>query len=551
MNYNKSLFQGVPKKNPNVTTFNLSHEWKSQISLGKLVPCLLLEAMPGDDFIINSEFMSRAQSLFYPIMHKLTMRCDYYYIPNRILWTYQGTGNQGWAKWISEMTEETLPYIDADMEESGAEINQRVLSYMGVPLSSHATNHIVSGISAFPLSAYLKIYDEYYRVPQLEDELWFPLVDGDNTATFNTQMGANWKCLPSLWEKDYFTSALPTPQIGEAVRIPLVNEDPTIDADATGGEFTYPSRWVKADGTTPATPGQSLTTGADSLTVIGSDTGSGLNIQETAATIKQLRVAEILQSYYERIMKIGQRYRDFIEGMFGHDPMPMSVDVPVQFGSKFGRIQISDTLTTAETVNGTVTSVTGDYRGNANLYSADNDNMRCTCLEHGWIMAIIQVNPNTGYGNGLHRMWKRKVQTDFPLDMFSTIGDQEILKEEVVYHFSNNAKNEETFGYIPRHSEMRYQNNIFTNTLLFNNNISQHLGRLWNWQTLNYDDLEINKAFVHTDQPITQGGIRTANVFRVLPISGAGDAAQHTLFLHIFHSIYVKRNLPLYATPKL
>lgn len=551
MSYNKSLFEGVPKKNPNQSRFNLSHEWKSQFSLGRLIPCLLLETMPNDEFSINSEFLFRFQSLYYPIMSTITMRCDYHYIPTRILWPYQGSTNQGWRKWISEQTEEELPYVNANMQFSTTGANNTILQFMGIPLIDHATeaNYTINNLLAFPLSAYLKCCDQYYRVSQLEDERWFPLQPGDNTTAFENALGVSgskrYNTLGSLWMKDYFTSALPTPQIGEAVQIPMVADpnDPT----------TYPTRWMDSSGNTSGTDSAIAYDGTNAQTQVGITSGipAFLDTQTNAADIRQLRLAEVLQGYYERIMKIGQRYTDFIEGLFGQNPTPGLVEEPILFGSKFGRVQISDTMTTAETVNGTVVSVTGDYRGNANLYSNDRDTIHYHCREHGYILGIIQVNPNTNYGQGIHRLWRRQVQTDFPLDMFSTIGDQEILKEELVYNYLDTSTNEETFGYIPRHSEMRYQNNIFVGELLHATGQSQHLGRIWDLATFDMEDLEINEQFVHCLLNGDNGGIRVTDTFRVLPIIATGSPAQHTVFAHIYHSIYVNRNLPLYATPKL
>jgi len=544
MNYNKSLFEGTPKMRPNMSRFNLSHEYKSIMDVGRLTPVLTLEVFPQDEFTINSEFMFRFQPLYFPIMHKLTMRADYFYIPNRILWPRTGPENLGWEKWIAEMEEYEHPVVDADMEFNGGGTSTQVLSYMGIPLlGESASNKIITGLNAFPLSAYLKIWDEYYRVPQLEDERWFPLQPGDNTAAFGTAFGDvnpdQYHCFYSKWEKDYLTSCLPTPQIGEAVQVPLISDELPIGQTVRDSTTGLPASGI------------SLNTGNSGELTDGNDP-MYLDIQESASIIKQLRIAEVLQSYYERIMKVGQRYRDFILGMWGNDPQPGVIDRPVLFGSKFGRVQIADVMTQAETLtppNYDYTHRTGDYRGQANLYQQDNDELKYTCMEHGWIICILQVNPNTSYGGGIQRFWRRSIQTDYPLAMFSSIGDQEVLKEEVRYRpDSSTEANRGTFGYNPRHSEARYQNNIHTSHLEFNELISTHMGRVWNDNL----DTEIDSNFVTTVPAPTEGGLRLSDVFRILPLStDSGSSAQATMFTHIFHSIYVYRALPLYATPNL
>lgn len=547
MNYNKSLFEGVPKKQVNKSRFNLSHEYKAQMLPGQLIPVLTMEMLPQDEITLDSEFMFRFSPLYFPIMQKMTMRCDYYYIPNRILWQ-ESTGNIGWSKWIAEMEEATPPMMKANLDFETLTFSDKVLAYMGLPLLHEEVgvrDNFIDNLNALPLSAYLKIYDEYYRISQLEEEKWFNLQEGDNTAAFNTAFGVvadgGWKTLRANWEKDYFTSALPTPQIGDAVTIPITDEN-------------LRTGWVDDSGT-PVTGALNAATEptGEAKTQIGA---TDVHIEATA-TIRDLRLAETLQSYYERILKIGQRYRDFIKGLWGTDPTPGFVDVPILLGSKFGRVQIADVMSTTQTAVTGNSAKLADYAGQANLYTNDGGAIKYECREHGWLMAILQVNPNTGYGQGVERFWRRSVQTDYALDMFSGIGDQEILKEEVMYNnkTSELTKNQETFGYIPRHSEYRYKNNVFTGDLIYNAGVSQHLGRIWNPTEVHgavYDqDIEIGELFVKSGS-LLNGGIRLTDVFRILTTNkDVQYPTEGVIYAHIFHSIYMNRALPMFATPKL
>lgn len=563
MNYNQSLFEGVPRKQQNKSRFNRSHEWKGQIFPGKLTPVLLQECMPGDEWTIEQEFMFRFQGLYYPIMHKLTMRADTFWIPNRILWPEGTDTNVGWKKWITEQEEIAPPTMTANMELNSNTFMDLVLNYMGIPLIIEGVTktETISGLNAFPLSAYLKIWDEYYRNPQLEDERWFPLVNGDNTA-FNGAFGTilnRYHCFATKWEMDYFTSALPQPQLGDEIVIPTVEDGfpktATIWKKVADGTASGDDTAIEINAAGAGVAGGTYTTQGGA---------SGL-YHEHDATIKQLRLAETLQAFYERVMKVGTRYRDYIKGLFQEDPEPGVVDVPVLIRSTFGRVQVSDVLSTADTGVSEGSDITGEnvgnYRGNMNLYDGGGDKIRYDCREHGFIMTILQINPNTSYGQGIHRLWRRSVQTDYPLDIFSGIGDQEILKEEVLYNpiTAQLAKNDETFGYIPRHSEMRYQNNIHVGRLNHFDGVSMHAGRIWDVDITDWDtEIEINAAFVGTSldpvgNPTTvdNGLIRYTDIWKVLPVSmsNPGNASQGVIFAHIFHSIFVNRALPMYATP--
>lgn len=565
MSYKKPIFEGVPKKNVNKSTFNLSHEWKCAYVPGYIQPVMLLETLPGDEWSINSEFFFRFSPLFYPLMQKFTMRCNYFKVPYRILWysaEYPTPERTDWTSWITEMSDLPLPTCipDCGVPSNGDQFNYKLASKFGLPELTYTPppNNLVTTVGpvvAFPFSAYLKIWDWYYRIPQLEDERFFPLESGDNTNDMNSAFGVSagqWTMFSSKWEQDYFTAALPTPQIGDAITIPISDDVTTVRRVDGGtvanavplevGNGTSTERLINADG--------------DNVII------------DNAATIRDLRLAETLQHYYERIMKVGQRYRDFIKGLWGNDPQPGLIDSPVLFGSKFGRVQISDVMAQADTAYSEQgTRYTGDYVGQASLYSHDNEMMNVYCEEHGLIMALLEMNPNTSYGQGVHRMWRRFVQTDYALDLFAGIGDQEILKEEVYFSWptADAAKNQDTFGYIPRFSEYRYFPNMAVSEMQRGTGLSQHLGRHWDGNYMGsgggMDDLSISNAFTNVgvsnlnlepDDNADNGHIRNTDVFRALPAKPESNTSfEGIVFCHIYHEIYVKRNLPFFSTPKL
>jgi len=180
-----------------------------------------------------------------------------------------------------------------------------------------------------------------------------------------------------------------------------------------------------------------------------------------------------------------------------------------------------------------------------------------------FLFCILQVNPNTTYGQGVERLWRRSLQTDYPLDMFSGIGDQEILKKEVLLNTLTTdflaGVNEETFGYIPRYSEMKYRNGIYGGNMQSSFGLSQHLGRHWGWAEntgVNFDNVQINEQFINMQDPnvyefrALRGGLREVDIFSVLPLLG-GNTSENTIFCHILISAFVNRNLPMFSTPKL
>lgn len=562
MSYNKSLFQGVPKIKPGSSYFDMSHEWKDDLVPGRLIPCFMKECMPQDNWKIRPEFFFRCDPLYYPIVQKLTMRWDLFWIPFRILWPEDDLGGS-WTKWITGQTDITPPYHSADMSREltvwGTDVHaipNQVLSYMGLPLLKPVediTSTVIVDLNAFPLSAYLKVWDEYYRNPQLEEERWFPLAGADMTASFDTAFDNGlfpgyFGCFSAKWEMDYFTSALPTPQVGEAILIPSVED----------GFPKETTQWKKSSDGSLAPDGDLTVdtggSGEDGGTMVA---GTGV-YHEHNATIKQLRLAEVLQSFYERMMKVGQRYRDYIEGMFGDDPQPGTVDVPVAVGSLFGRFQVADVMQQATTEVDSIKHRTGDYTGQINMYQNGEETLRYKCLEHGILLGILQVNPNTGYGQGVERFWRRRFLTDYPMDRFANIGDQEILKEEVVYNpvIAQEELNRDTFGYIPRFSEMRYACNHYGGRLSYGIGLSKHLGRHWFGEdgytnpTEYGNRIEINSDFV-SSVASNLGGTRITDVWRALPSEASQSPTQGVITAYVLFEASVERQLPLYSTPNL
>lgn len=551
--YSSRLFQGVQKKNVQKSTVDLSHEWKHDFQIGDYTPMLKIPTLPGGEYEIETDFFFKFEPLYYPIIHRCNLDADYFFVPNRIMWpATPGNDQTGWTNWIMLKNETEHPTIDVDMEDItvDANSNNSVMGYFGLPyLMPDGVNRttVHTSMNAFPAMAYILIWDQYYRNPQLEDERGFPLVAGDNTAAmiaaygFTTPTDVRLSCLPAKWALDYFTSAIPTPQAGDAITIPITDEN-------------LRTGWVD-DAGNPVTGALNAATEptGEPKTQIGA---TDVHIEATA-TMRQLRLAEVLQSFRESLIKIGQRYRDYIIGIFAEDPTPMDISVPMMIGNYKGIVEVSEVLSTGNfTSSSSTINKLADYAGNAGLYTQPDNKIRFQTKEHGLIIGIMNVMPNTGYGQGIERYWRYSTPYDYPMDIFSTVGDQEILKEEVFYTnlIADAAKNNETFGYIPKYSEARFINNSYGTNLAFRAGVSTHLGRWWNPETTtgaDYDNrVELDEYFIAAAGSVDAGNIRISDVFRVLTLQNA-ESVQKVITGYLYHRITARIPLPLYSTPGL
>lgn len=75
----------------------LSHDWKASFTMGKLVPFLMLFTFPNDYFKISAEVMMRFAPLYLPIMHRVNLAMDYFFVPMRVIWGQtENTPLRGW-----------------------------------------------------------------------------------------------------------------------------------------------------------------------------------------------------------------------------------------------------------------------------------------------------------------------------------------------------------------------------------------------------------------------------------------------------------------------
>lgn len=168
-----NVFTDIFLKRPESSKFDLSHEKKLTFSMGELVPICCMEAIPGDKFELNYVNLIRFAPMIAPVMHKVKVKTEYFFIPNRIIFDQ-------WEKFITGVdggTPVAAPTIFVDdVMDKGT-----LADYLGVPPGDYSEHNFA--ISALPFGAYLKVFDDWYRdqnlVPETNDSTLNP---GDNTA---------------------------------------------------------------------------------------------------------------------------------------------------------------------------------------------------------------------------------------------------------------------------------------------------------------------------------------------------------------------------------
>lgn len=507
---------------PNTNKFDLSLDNKLTLDMGKLYPVLVQDTIPGDHFKITPEMLIRFAPLVFPIMHRIDATIHFFYVPNRIIW-------ENWPKFLAGENH-TPPYFQGNNDVDGelAVPVGSLFDYLGLPLSTN----IKEPVDALPWMAYLRIYNEYYQ-DQNNDSFYTTirdtcealktmdgLINKDNWPVDNLESYADINMIWNrAWEHDYFTSALPYAQKGDAVNIPMsmlveVTEARRISDDAipTGSD-------VLLDGAGNITAsGYGVGGSTDPTKLIGQST-------EITGTINQLRVAMQLQKFLEKNARSGTRYNELIKAHFGVNIGDDRISRPEYIGGIKNNIVISEVLQTSQTNE---TSPLGDYAGYASGLIGGNT-ISYYCPEHGYIMAILSVVPKTAYFQGIPRKFSRRTFQDYYWQEFAHIGEQSILNKELYYDTADTTEvNNAEFGYIPRYSEYKYNpsevhGNYRTDMLDF------HLARNFGSRP------SLNEEFIYVNDDKRIFAVTQEDV--------------NSLYAHIYFNIEADRKIPFFTDP--
>lgn len=439
--------------------FNLSHRVPLTCDVGELVPAALVHVNPGDIFNHSSSALVRTLPLVAPLMHKMDVRIHHWFVPNRILWTdfekfITGgpTGNDATVH----------PYIDLPNSGAGGVTQGSLANYLGVPTGNNAD---LTGyrVNALPFRAYALIYNEFYRDQDLSAALTINLGSGADTTT-NTALQR------IMWEKDYFTSARPTPQLGNDVTIALGANAPVVRNSAAptvqlrNNQDTVTDRNWNTAAATGAMTQFPAHANAGSVQ-FGTNTGLLADLASaTGISVIQLRTALALQRFREKRMKYGNRYEDLLASM-GVNPRDSRLQLPEYLGGGKTPLQISEVLQTSVTTDDANDYGVGNLRGHG-IAAVRSNAYKRVFEEHGMVITMFSIRPKSGYMQSLHKHWMFQTKEDYWQPEREHIGQQTILNREVK---ANHATPNGIFGFQDRYDDYRFiENRVageFTTTL--------------------------------------------------------------------------------------
>lgn len=502
------------KNNVHRSGFDLSRRNCFTAKVGEIIPVLCEEVLPGDKWNINMREFMRTAPVQTASFGRVRQYYDFYFVPYNLLW-------DKWESWIMQTKQAfhaksilasadefpTHPYMSmnemlslfTDMQDHDSSYyldysapvrvadttpvydgTSRLMSYLGYPLTKSSGISGDLALNPFPVLAYQKIYQDYFRFSQWEAAApWTYNLDYILTSgalklqldTIKTGRSAN---VPTMFtlrycslDKDYFNGLLPTPQYG----------DTSIAGPLSGSGFVSPGgtnrvtlNFALNKSTSAASMHRSLVVPVDggAVTYAGSSSSDPSQISgyvsssypsgsdhwivrpdSLGLSILLLRQAEALQKWREITLSGDLDYRTQLQK---HWNVNVSEDNSYMCKYLGG---IANNLDISEVINTNLDSPTSEAEIHGKGVSASNGSINFSSHQYGLIMCVYHCKPIIEWNanNLLPRMLTKTKATDYAIPEFDQIGMESVLRGQFVYNAAQNWS--KPIGYAPRYVDYK------------------------------------------------------------------------------------------------
>lgn len=548
------IFKHNIENSPKRSEFDLSYKNIFNCEMGLLRPFYIEETLPSDKFTISNAIMARISPMEVPLMSRIRIFTDYYYMKNEWIWnnwrefvTKGRSGDYNVTKPRLKMDNSYIRNVHEYTKQgqvskiyNGILSKESLASALEFPiLQTNAENAATTEPSAkrnfdieidsMPFFMYQKIYRDYYMNKNINqnDKIWFPDIEDNfilNSTTDGTAFLPNtpqeekyynedkqsfnanrslfaWRWVN--WRDDYFTSAMPWQQRGTAPTLQSNVTDADITANA--GQIllhdvlnTNRQTWIQ-NGVVQSPPNTNFTgeLGISKATIANSLTVTGINTDITAENLRRLLAVQIWQ---ERNARTDGDYNQMIKAHFGFNPNSQERR-PIYIGGTVQEVVITELLQTSESGTTPQGNATGHAISNGNGFVGT-----FTAPDFGWIMGIMYIVPDPVYCDGIHKRYTRETALDYYWDEFNGLGAQEILRKELIV--GEEEANETVWAWQERFSEYKHRRNITTGELADSDDMYFNA---WTIKREVPTNTEFNQEFVTTEKNIAMDSFTIEN----------------------------------------
>lgn len=557
-------FSMIPSVNLKRSVFDRSHDYKTTLDSGYLVPFYVDEVLPGDSFKLNVATFARMNTPIVPFMDNVYLETFFFFVPTRLVW-------DNWQKFNGEQKNpgDSTDFLIPSLSNVTSFANGTVFDYFGLPTGVNL-NSSISPVNSLPFRAYNLIWNEWFRDENLQNSVSVPTGDGPDDVS-------NFTLLKRGKRHDYFTSALPWPQKGPAVDVGLSGNAPVVGFEDARFAVSGSSKFSAAgsqpgiqavwdDGTYSRALGTVRGSGdfsSHSFLGMSEDTGGeGTNMTNffltdlrgnfysddfsldpnspasngflyadlsgvNAITINDLRQAFQIQKLLERDARGGTRYTEILRSHFGVISPDARLQRPEYLGGSRSRINIVPVQQTSNTND-------VSPQGNLAAYGLASDvrkGFNKSFVEHGYIIGLVNIRADLTYQQGLNRMWSRRSRFDFYWPSLAHLGEQAILNKEI--YVSGTTTDNQVFGYQERYAEYRYYPSMITGKLRSTDPQTLDVWHL----AQKFDSLPtLSSQFIEENPPIK----------RALAVQNEPE-----FFLDVWFDCKCARSMPVYGVPGL